>query len=189
MPHAEALPSSVDALAAKYIQRIRAVQPAGPVHLLGWSFGGLVAQAMAVQLRRDGAEVGVVALLDSYPIEEGSEPAEERLSEWRAEIRSLMVGEVPPGVPIEPMLHVAEHNARLMNRFRPARYRGDVLLFIAAAENHGLSRDAWAPYVDGRIETHEIACRHHDMMQPAAVAQIGSILEKHLRACRVSSRA
>ncbi|MFL6244609.1 MAG: amino acid adenylation domain-containing protein [Thermoanaerobaculia bacterium] len=164
-----ALLSSVDAVAANYLERIRAVQPEGPYHLLGWSFGGLVAQAMAVQLRRAGADVGLVALLDSYPAAgEWVEPNDDQLRAWRAELP-------------EPMLHIAEHNARLMHSFKPARYRGDVLLFIAAAENHGLSRDAWAPYVDGRIETHEIACGHHDMMQPAAAAKIASILEQHLR--------
>ena len=126
---------------------------------------------MAVQLRREGAEVGVVALLDSYPAELGAEPTEEQLRAWRAEMRDRVT---------ESMLPIAEHNARLMNRHKPERYRGDVLLFIAAAENHRFSRDAWAPYIDGRIEEHEIACGHHDMMQPAAAAQIGRILEQYL---------
>jgi amino acid adenylation domain-containing protein len=54
-------------LVADYLDRIRLVQPDGPYHLLGWSFGGVAAHAMAVELQRQGAEVGLLALLDSYP--------------------------------------------------------------------------------------------------------------------------
>ncbi len=60
-------PDSIEAMAADCLERIRAVQPRGPYHLLGWSMGGLVAQAVAVRLRRGGEAVGLLALLDSYP--------------------------------------------------------------------------------------------------------------------------
>jgi amino acid adenylation domain-containing protein len=56
---------SVDELAERYVSEIRRVQPDGPYHLLGWSLGGQIAHAMAVRLRREGAEVGLLALLDS----------------------------------------------------------------------------------------------------------------------------
>lgn len=59
--------TSVSALAAHYVREIRVVQPHGPYRLLGWSFGGLVAHAMAVALRRDGEEVELLAVLDSAP--------------------------------------------------------------------------------------------------------------------------
>jgi thioesterase domain-containing protein len=56
---------SVDELAERYVSEIRRVQPDGPYHLLGWSLGGQIAHAVAVRLRRAGAEVGLLALLDS----------------------------------------------------------------------------------------------------------------------------
>ncbi|MFH8370329.1 amino acid adenylation domain-containing protein [Streptomyces sp. NPDC018031] len=68
----EVLPSSVDEMAADYLAQIRAVRPTGPYHLLGWSFGGLVAYAMATQLQEDGEEVGLLAVLDAYPDNEWS---------------------------------------------------------------------------------------------------------------------
>ncbi|MEU8827325.1 amino acid adenylation domain-containing protein [Streptomyces sp. NPDC048636] len=61
------LPASVEEMADDYLRRIREVWPNGPYHLLGWSFGGLIAHAMATRLRNEGAEVGVLAVVDAYP--------------------------------------------------------------------------------------------------------------------------
>ncbi|WFB09234.1 amino acid adenylation domain-containing protein [Streptomyces sp. LX-29] len=60
-------PASVAEMAEDYVAQLRAVRPDGPYHLLGWSFGGLVAHAMATQLQEGGAEVGLLAVLDAYP--------------------------------------------------------------------------------------------------------------------------
>ncbi|MFD4506428.1 amino acid adenylation domain-containing protein [Streptomyces sp. NPDC058457] len=62
-----ATPGSVGALAATYLRHIRSVQPRGPYHLLGWSFGAVVAHEMAVRLQADGEEAGSLILLDGYP--------------------------------------------------------------------------------------------------------------------------
>ncbi|THA26460.1 amino acid adenylation domain-containing protein [Streptomyces sp. RKND-216] len=63
----EVLPATLTEMAADYLAQVRRVQPEGPYHLLGWSFGGLVAHEMAVQLQRDGERVGLLSLLDAYP--------------------------------------------------------------------------------------------------------------------------
>ena len=47
-------PRSIDEMAEDYVSLIRKVQPAGPYNLLGWSFGGLVAHAIATQLQEAG---------------------------------------------------------------------------------------------------------------------------------------
>jgi thioesterase domain-containing protein len=47
------------------VDRIRALQPSGDVHLAGYSFGGLVAYAAACRLQAEGRRVGLLALLDS----------------------------------------------------------------------------------------------------------------------------
>ncbi|MGW7824698.1 amino acid adenylation domain-containing protein [Streptomyces puniciscabiei] len=62
-----AAPGSVEAMASDYLREIRRIQPAGPYHLLGWSFGGRVAFELARQLRQAGESVGLLALLDSNP--------------------------------------------------------------------------------------------------------------------------
>ncbi|MHC1651984.1 amino acid adenylation domain-containing protein [Stenotrophomonas maltophilia] len=63
------LPGSIEAMANDYVQRVVALRPHGPVHLLGWSVGGILAQAMAVRLQEIGREVGELVLLDAYPSE------------------------------------------------------------------------------------------------------------------------
>jgi len=52
-------------VAADNVRAVRAVQPEGPYHLAGWSFGAFVVFEMASQLERQGQEVGFVGLLDS----------------------------------------------------------------------------------------------------------------------------
>ncbi len=57
--------SSVETIAARYLQAIRTLQPHGPYYLAGESFGGVVAFEMAQQLQAAGEEVALVALFDS----------------------------------------------------------------------------------------------------------------------------
>ncbi|AQW48647.1 amino acid adenylation domain-containing protein [Streptomyces violaceusniger] len=61
------LPSSVEEMAEIYVDELRSVRPHGPYHLIGWSFGGLVAHAMAVRLRELGVEPGLVCVVDTLP--------------------------------------------------------------------------------------------------------------------------
>jgi amino acid adenylation domain-containing protein/non-ribosomal peptide synthase protein (TIGR01720 family) len=62
-----ALPGTLAEVAAASVAMIRSVRPQGPYHLLGWSFGGLVAHETAVRLQQAGHEVGSLTLLDSFP--------------------------------------------------------------------------------------------------------------------------
>ncbi|MBV9110121.1 MAG: hypothetical protein JO306_11990 [Gemmatimonadetes bacterium] len=52
-------------IAREHVRAIRSVQPEGPYHVLGWSFGGFVAWEMAVQLEREGQEVAFLGMLDT----------------------------------------------------------------------------------------------------------------------------
>ncbi|MFN2576061.1 MAG: amino acid adenylation domain-containing protein [Pyrinomonadaceae bacterium] len=58
----------IDVMAAHYIKELREVQENGPYFLGGRSLGGIIAYEMACQLRAQGHEVGLLALLDSYPV-------------------------------------------------------------------------------------------------------------------------
>ncbi|MFE0172959.1 amino acid adenylation domain-containing protein [Streptomyces sp. NPDC059002] len=64
---AEQPTATLDEMADDYLTHIRAVQPTGPYFLLGWSFGGLVAHAIATRLEKAGERVELLALLDSFP--------------------------------------------------------------------------------------------------------------------------
>jgi phthiocerol/phenolphthiocerol synthesis type-I polyketide synthase D len=51
--------------AAHYLGLIRELQPRGPYHLLGWSFGGCLAYEVARQLRETDQAVGFLGLIDT----------------------------------------------------------------------------------------------------------------------------
>ncbi|MFE1905517.1 amino acid adenylation domain-containing protein [Streptomyces gardneri] len=59
--------AGLDAMVKDYLAQLRSVQPEGPYHLLGWSFGGIIAHALATRLRAEGQEVALLALMDAYP--------------------------------------------------------------------------------------------------------------------------
>ncbi|KAH6943518.1 hypothetical protein HPB50_022696 [Hyalomma asiaticum] len=58
---------SIEDMAAAYIQKIMLLQPEGPYHICGYSFGATVAFEVALQLQASAALVGTVTLLDGAP--------------------------------------------------------------------------------------------------------------------------
>jgi thioesterase domain-containing protein/acyl carrier protein len=58
------LNTTVEKIAALCLKEIRTVQPKGPYHLAGYSFGGIVVYEMAQQLRKQGETTGLLALVD-----------------------------------------------------------------------------------------------------------------------------
>src|SRR6202000_3259166 len=65
-------PGSVREMAKNYADRIQAFHPAGPYNLLGWSFGGIVAHEIAIELQRRGCAIERLILLDALPTAETS---------------------------------------------------------------------------------------------------------------------
>ena len=59
-------PARVEEMAAEFVAELVRALPDGPYRLCGYSFGGVVALEMAQQLRAQGREVSLLALLDTY---------------------------------------------------------------------------------------------------------------------------
>lgn len=57
---------TVEEMARRYIAEMRAEQPDGPYHLVGYSMGGWIALEMAQQLRAAGQGVALLGLIDTY---------------------------------------------------------------------------------------------------------------------------
>jgi acyl-CoA synthetase (AMP-forming)/AMP-acid ligase II/thioesterase domain-containing protein/acyl carrier protein len=57
--------TSSEDMVAHYLAEIRKVQPRGPYYLGGYSFGGRIAVYMARQLRAEGEDIALLAILDS----------------------------------------------------------------------------------------------------------------------------
>jgi acyl-CoA synthetase (AMP-forming)/AMP-acid ligase II/thioesterase domain-containing protein/acyl carrier protein len=60
--------TTIEEMAAHYVEEVRSLQPRGPYYLGGHSFGGVVVLEMARQLRAGGESVGMLALFDARPI-------------------------------------------------------------------------------------------------------------------------
>ncbi|WP_327380432.1 non-ribosomal peptide synthetase [Streptomyces sp. NBC_01212] len=199
----EPFPDSIEAMAALYAAELRTVQPRGPYHLFGWSFGGNVVQEIAVQLQEAGEEVALLTILDAFPLA----PLDDldnasRDTVFRALLSNMGVGQealdgdgpveaaavrdqfVAGGSPlgalepatIDAMVDNFAGQARLMRQYTPRVFHGPVLFFTAT---EGRPKDAfdlslWGPYIDGPMENHDVACAHAQMMQPAARQQIGT---------------
>jgi thioesterase domain-containing protein len=71
----EAEPRSITDMAKNYADRIQGVYPTGPYNLLGWSFGGVVAHELAIELQRRGCVIACLILLDARPTIDSVTPA------------------------------------------------------------------------------------------------------------------
>lgn len=60
--------ATFEKLAEKYIREIQLLQPEGPYFLGGYCLGGTIAFEMARQLKEQGHEIGLLALLESYNV-------------------------------------------------------------------------------------------------------------------------
>nr|WP_245600834.1 non-ribosomal peptide synthetase [Streptomyces sulphureus] len=202
-------PASIGEMAAGYVEELRTVRPHGPYHLLGWSFGGNVAQEMAVQLREAGEEVALLALLDAYPkapidgLEDAGRGAVFRAllanlgfaaSSWESDedldagaVRDALreagspLGALEPGT-IETMVANFAAQARLMRHHSPRVFPGDVLFFRAADEDPsgGLTPAMWHPHTEGVLRVHDVPCTHALMTHPDSRAVIGPVLAEEL---------
>jgi thioesterase domain-containing protein len=160
---AAALPGTVAEMAADYIGQIRAVRPAGPYHLLGWSLGGVVAHEMAVQLQAAGERVAALVLLDAYPADPAYPPADDPAGEEEPAAEGLLSAEEAAAVG-----RVRLNNQRIYAGHRPGLFTGDILFLAAgqAAAPPHRRPDAWRPRVSGRIHVTELPCGHFDMARP-----------------------
>jgi thioesterase domain-containing protein len=70
--------TTVESMAEHYVRELKIFLPAGPYHLAGYCMGGAIAYEMARLLRREGANVGLVALLDTYNLNEVREDRQQR---------------------------------------------------------------------------------------------------------------
>uniref|UniRef100_A0AAU3H0S3 Non-ribosomal peptide synthase/polyketide synthase n=1 Tax=Streptomyces sp. NBC_01401 TaxID=2903854 RepID=A0AAU3H0S3_9ACTN len=166
---AEELPESLARMAADYVTQIRAVQPEGPYHLLGWSFGGNVVQEMAAQLQDEGEEVAALILLDSSPVDGPVTDGQRAgFAEQEEKVAGALTGEEH-----EAYLRVVRNNTRILLAHRTRKTSGTLLLISADSEAKGA---LWQPLVSGEVREHTLDCAHREMLlDPDVVRRIWDI--------------
>jgi enterobactin synthetase component F len=204
------LAATLDELAADYVARVRELQPDGPYHLGGWSVGGILAQAMAVQLEAAGATVGVLAMLDAYPSDRWHAAAEAGEADALRAVL-LMAGENPDDAPddagvalsrdavirrlragghplgelpdeaLAGVLRVVAHHNHLVRLHRHAPCAAGILHFAAALEH---AVDGWSAEewrpYVGAIERYDVPYLHAQMTGPAASRIVAARLSERM---------
>ncbi|WP_405583992.1 amino acid adenylation domain-containing protein [Streptomyces sp. NBC_01092] len=206
----EPLPRDLAEVAEEYVARIRAVQPSGPYHLLGWSYGGVVAHEMARRLRAAGEKVAYLANLDAFPDDAtGAAPTDEEfLADFLTEagVDTAGLDRLTPsavaahlartggplaglGEPtLERLIGVMRNNLALFQRFTPGRFDGcPMTLFLATGgglgrEERALRTKSWEPHLAGALDVHDVDCGHQQMLGPGPAAVIGRRVERDLAA-------
>ncbi len=197
---------TLDELAARYVREIRAVQPHGPYHLLGYSLGGTIAHSIAIQLRDLGESIATLAMMDTRVVTASSVrlPAP-TITKLLTEFAGL---DVPPGqndltaadaaellrqqgglftaVTAEHLVTLHDDYTRLVDltwNHRPTPFDGDLIYFSAAASPEDVPAPvlAWNSLITGRITNHRIPVRHERMIEPESLRAIGSVITEHLR--------
>lgn len=177
---------SIEDLAGQYLAAIRAVQPAGPYLLLGWSMGGLVALELARRLEREGERTDMLFLVESYLSGQLPEPnecsvdgpaadhvfgADERLPLTSDERNRLAV------------LQRLDHAHLLAARhYRPAPYAGPVTLVQAREQDPQLlssATQAWLEVCEQPLVTrHVLDGGHLTLLQPPHVDALLQVIER-----------
>jgi thioesterase domain-containing protein/acyl carrier protein len=195
----QACHTRVPDMAAHYIRELRTVQPRGPYFLGGFSFGGWVALEMAQQLCAQGEQVGIVALLDSYP---------RHLQSFSASVKSMLApGNRQQLITVLPnsifkvirrkiiwislprvLRNVQNACTAAEQDHRVSPYNGRVALFRASTKLfRGCDDQAegWRKLACGGFELYEIPGQHGDIILEPGV----KVLAKKLRECLVNAQA
>ncbi|WP_168211387.1 non-ribosomal peptide synthetase [Actinosynnema sp. ALI-1.44] len=160
-------------VAATYAKLITSTVPDGPVRLLGWSLGAVIAHAVACVLEQSGRTVTGVVLLDGYPgLESDGDDSSDDLELPTGMLDGLTEDEIRD-------LGASLSAVAAMDAATPlGRYGGDVV-FIQATVDCDADPAGWTPYVAGDLTVHQVACRHENMLAQDVLPAIGPLIGKN----------
>ncbi|WP_448676701.1 amino acid adenylation domain-containing protein [Delftia acidovorans] len=84
------LDHSLEQMADDYCRMVRAVQPSGPYHLLGWSLGGSLVALMASRLEAQAQTLGLLGLVDPFVPEAGQTSSDDWWPDFLAFVGHLL---------------------------------------------------------------------------------------------------
>jgi nonribosomal peptide synthetase DhbF len=191
------VPGSLDDVVDDHLAVVRSVVPDGPYDIVGWSFGGVVAHALAARLAAAGEWSGTLALLDAH-VAAGSDanasldpvaflaevlgvPAPDEPSDRAAlaaavDARPDLAGLFPPPVLAGALRHV-RHAAALLAAHVPPTADVDALVVAAGGpESAAVARRRWAPYLGAALRVEHVPATHTTLLRPGAVERVGALL-------------
>ncbi|WP_445356041.1 amino acid adenylation domain-containing protein [Microbulbifer sp. EKSA008] len=185
-----AISESMDEAVERYLQTLLSAQPKGPYHLMGYSFGGTVAVALASKLTALGHQVAFVGLFDTYPPEgqEWKRPTEdearEEVEREKRQFLSAAEGEFADEATLAEQTKmfndiVANYDdtVRLLSDADTQPYSGNVQLFVAEKTlPEGWDVDkCWSPFLND-MQQHRLPFAHDDILSPTSLEVLGPLL-------------
>ncbi|KAF8975161.1 hypothetical protein BGZ46_009381 [Entomortierella lignicola] len=173
--------SSIDEIVSDYIEQIVSVQPHGPYHLVGWSFGGSIAHSIAVKLESLGKKVSLLALMDSQPdyntLPEEVDADQEADAFVENLARTSDTNTIEEGSALwEKARHVLKNNIKLTEQYSASTFTGDMVFFSATESELIIDPSRWKKFTVGKIEVHQVKCGHLEMDKPSPMSDIGNVL-------------
>jgi thioesterase domain-containing protein len=189
---------NVQEMAGNYLEKVLTICPDGPYYLIGFSFGGVLAYEMAVQLQKAGKKVPFLVLIDTYsplaiePVKwENSLYLKIRKNILRPiriklkRVRKLLICKLyllmNKLVPIErrkDYMYIKYMN--LTDKYSPARFDGNILLFRTSDNPSSYKYLGWETLVNN-IRLVEIEGKHLEIFIGKDRSNIlRTEIEKHL---------
>jgi amino acid adenylation domain-containing protein len=184
------VPRTIEDMAARYIQIVRAEQPSGPYSLGGFCSCAIVAWEMARQLRESGADVALLVLIEPPPTRTGIVArARHEIARALRPIKAVL-GPTDRARPTDASKDddrraaIARIYSRAVEGYVPRGFDGPVLLLQTDDEADTASLDAWR-----RVSKHLTAVRipgDHNSCIIRHARTLGSTLSSRLAAAPVS---
>lgn len=201
--------TSIEEMAAQYVEAARSVAPQGPYRLAGYSAGGVIALEMAQQLKSEGESVELLAMIDTLSPTAARRkvsylkklwlmrqwslqfaldwPGRRRRGKLADATYALALQRLARGEPLPPELvefHLFRSFVAAQERYQPAPYDGAIVLFKATqADTQYLGAGdtlGWDEHISGDIRVTTIAGSHFSMMAEPGVSQLIAAFKKEL---------
>jgi amino acid adenylation domain-containing protein len=196
--HGGPLPGSSAQMAREYAELIAREFPGQPVYVGGWSFGGVLAHAVAEQLSALGHEAAGLVLIDSV-LPTGVPPSGDVAADFLTEVR-LTLGEAAPtaaepGTGLDGLgelkafrgLSQTELQWRLrtydaigtaVRRHRPGPVAVPTL--VVSATGTDATAEAWDGLLTGPVRRETLTADHYGLLNGPAVAELAALVREFM---------
>jgi thioesterase domain-containing protein len=190
---------SISEMAKVYLNQILSLRPTGPYYLSGFSFGGVLAYEMAIQLQRSNHKVPFLVLIDSVS------PLAREPIRWNGNTLKLVKKNILSPIKSEIEKHLKflicnvyflfnqsvpikwrqfyrwEKYGMLAKKYRPEKFKGRILLFKTSENTSSFEYLGWETLVD-EIKAVNLSAGHLTIFKnKISVDILQTELERHLK--------
>ena len=184
------IPDTVEEAARIGLAELERVCPEGPVHLLGHSFGGAIAFAMARELTVRGREVESLVLLDSLApdIVRAQAVSEGSRAQFMEQLGAG--GQVLDPTRLEAFAAALAVGEQAYRRYRPEPLAAPIpVLLVRATRDHTPAVNfpgdlGWGPHVGGAVTVSDIAADHFELLSAGHAPAVAAIIDRFVEDAR-----